>query len=198
VSAPRFLRDLHRLASRFSRLPPRNWPSAGARGVRVRVTPPTPRVPRPTCSLNVSGFVLFGVFQRVDRTRSGGIAVRVGPHTRHGRGRVCAGHRPVAERRVSFCKRLANTSRPSCDVGGVDIAFTRATRAPPVVVLCDVALDTPSGNLSRLREMSGGRVVSTNQGISAHRAARCRRSGAASRLWGRPHSDCPVTATLVR
>jgi hypothetical protein len=31
------------------------------------------------------------------------------PHARHDRGRVCAGHRPVAQQRVSPCKRLANT-----------------------------------------------------------------------------------------
>jgi len=39
------------------------------------------------------------------------------PHARHDRGRVWAGHRPVAQQRVSPCKRVANTSGPMVDAG---------------------------------------------------------------------------------
>jgi hypothetical protein len=39
------------------------------------------------------------------------------PRARHDRGRVWAGHRPVAQQRVSRCKRLANTSGPMGDAG---------------------------------------------------------------------------------
>jgi hypothetical protein len=50
----------------------------------VQVPPPTPRIPRPTRSLNVSGFVVFGAFQRLDRTRSREMGVGIDPHARHG------------------------------------------------------------------------------------------------------------------
>jgi hypothetical protein len=39
------------------------------------------------------------------------------PHARHDQGRAWAGHRPVARRRVSPCKRFANTSGPMGDAG---------------------------------------------------------------------------------
>jgi hypothetical protein len=48
------------------------------------------------------------------------------PHARHTQRPVWAGHRPVAQQRVSPCKRLANTSGPMGDAAS---ALTHATDA---------------------------------------------------------------------
>jgi hypothetical protein len=78
----------------------------------VRVGPPTPPLPRPTRSRSVPDSSFLG---HVLSGSSLWVAIRVRdrhPHARHDRGRVWAGHRPVARQRVSPCKRLANTSGP--------------------------------------------------------------------------------------
>jgi hypothetical protein len=66
------------------------------------------------------------------------VAIRVcnrHPHARHDRGRVWAGHRPVAQQRVSRCKRLANTSGPMGTPVLAASASTHATRRRGVLPL---------------------------------------------------------------
>jgi hypothetical protein len=102
------------------------------------------------------------------------------PHARHDRGRVWAGHKSVAQQRVSPCKRLANTSGPrGCG--------SRRERLDA----CDGRRGVPSptwGHQQRRRPMSrcDEFALSTHRGSVRLRAGRCRRFHAGWGDAGRP------------
>jgi hypothetical protein len=83
-----------------------NSPRAGARGLRVRLPPPTPALPPPTRSQSLyktRGGSVCRIRRSWAHVLSGStlwVARRVcdrHPNARHDQGRVCAGHRPVAQ-----------------------------------------------------------------------------------------------------